>query len=126
MIPPTERAELPPRPESPEPPTFHPPAEQPRVVGALRLIRYRSLFSGPVVERVEELQFQRPEPVIELSEYDARIRHVANGDTVEVRSNGTSIELRARINRRLMEGAVRAPVEHTRELESAVEVRKPL
>ena len=34
----------------------------------LHLVRYRSLFSGPAVERVEELQFQRP---------DARDRHLA-------------------------------------------------
>jgi predicted molibdopterin-dependent oxidoreductase YjgC len=101
------------------------PAEQPPVFNGLRLLRYRSLFSGPVVERVEELQFQRPEAVIELSEYDASVRHLGNGDAVVVQSNGTSVEMRARVNRRLVRGTVRAPIEHTRELEATVDVRKP-
>ncbi len=120
----TENAELPPRPES-APPASVQPAEQPPVFNGLRLLRYRSLFSGPVVERVEELQFQRPEAVIELSEYDASIRHLGNGDAVVVQSNGTSVEMRARVNKRLVRGTVRAPIEHTRELEATVDVRKP-
>jgi NADH-quinone oxidoreductase subunit G len=119
-----ERAELPTRPDNPAQPVLRP-TDRRRPTG-LRLLRYRPLFSGPVVERVEELQFQRPEPVIELAAYDAEIRHIANGDTVLVQSNGTSIELRARINKRLVNGTVRAAAEHVRELEGAVEVRKPL
>jgi NADH-quinone oxidoreductase subunit G len=92
--------------------------------GPLRLLRYRPLFSGPVVERVEELQFQRPEPVIELSAHDAGVRHIATGDEVVIRSNGTSVSLRARVNRRLVDGAVRAAEEHVRDLEGAVEVSR--
>jgi predicted molibdopterin-dependent oxidoreductase YjgC len=79
-----------------------------------------------VVERVDELQFQRPEPVIELAAYDAEIRHIASGDTVVVQSNGTSIELRAQIDKRLVNGTVRAAAEHVRGLDGTVEVRKPL
>ena len=119
-----ERAELPPRPESAEPPVVQ--AGTRRRTTALHLLRYRPLFSGPVVERVEELQFQRPEPVVELAPYDAEIRHIASGDTVIVQSNGTSVELRARIDKRLVNGTVRAAAEHVRELEGGVEVRKPL
>ena len=37
----------------------------------LRLVTYRPLFSGPAVERVSELQFQRPAPEVELSAEDA-------------------------------------------------------
>jgi predicted molibdopterin-dependent oxidoreductase YjgC len=92
--------------------------------GPLRLVRYRSLFSGPAVERVEELQFQRPDPVVELSPRDAEVRGIVAGDTVAVQSNGTSVELRARIEKRLVEGAVRAAEEHVRELDQAVEVSK--
>jgi NADH-quinone oxidoreductase subunit G len=92
--------------------------------GPLKLVRYRALFSGPVVERVPELQFQRPEPVIELSVRDAEVRHISSGEEVVVRSNGTSVNMRARINRRLVDGAVRASEEHVRELEEAVEVSK--
>ena len=50
--------------------------------GPLRLLRYRALFSGPVVERVEELQFQRPDAEIELSAHDAEVRNIATGEDV--------------------------------------------
>src|SRR5262249_53620560 len=70
--------------------------------GPLRLTSYRALFSGPAVERVPELRFQRPDHVVELSPKDASVRGVENGDVVRVSSNGTSVELRARVNRRLL------------------------
>jgi predicted molibdopterin-dependent oxidoreductase YjgC len=92
--------------------------------GPLKLVRYRALFSGPAIERVPELEFQRPEPVIELSARDAETRNIATGEEVVVRSNGTSVQMRARINRHLVAGAVRAPEEHVRDLEEAVEVSK--
>jgi NADH-quinone oxidoreductase subunit G len=116
-----EHAQLPPRtePVAPRPPSGTPATAH---GGPLRLLRYRPLFSGPEVERVEELQFQRPEPVIELSAHDAEIRKIATGDEVVVRSNGTSVTLRARVSRKLVDGAVRAAEEHVRELDQAVEV----
>ncbi len=80
--------------------------------GPLRLTSYRALFSGPAVERVPELRFQRPEHVVELSPKDASVRGVENGDVVRVSSNGTSVDLRARVNRRLLAGVVRAAAEH--------------
>jgi predicted molibdopterin-dependent oxidoreductase YjgC len=123
-VPTEERAQLPPRAESAEPAVVKPTEPATRGGGPLRLLRYRSLFSGPVVERVEELQFQRPEPAIELSPHDARVRGIVPGETVVVRSNGTSLELRARVNKQLVEGTVRAPIEHVSELEQAVEVSK--
>ncbi len=95
-----ERAPLPPRTETGDPPApVAPPAQPTARGGPLRLLRYRPLFSGPAVERVEELQFQRPEPAIELSAHDAEVRGIAAGDEVVVRSNGTAIALRARVNR---------------------------
>jgi NADH-quinone oxidoreductase subunit G len=93
--------------------------------GQLRLNRYRALFSGPAVERVPELRFQRPEREIEISVADARARDVATGDSVLVRSNGTSVELRARVNRKLVEGVVRVAEEHAVDLHPDVEVVKP-
>ncbi|HYI74443.1 MAG TPA: NADH-quinone oxidoreductase subunit NuoG, partial [Gaiellaceae bacterium] len=54
--------------------------------GGLRLSRYRPLFSGPAVERVPELGFQRPGRDVELSVTDAESRGIASGDTVLVRS----------------------------------------
>jgi predicted molibdopterin-dependent oxidoreductase YjgC len=90
----------------------------------LKLHRYRPLFSGPAVERVPQLGFQRPLREVELSPGDAAARGVANGDPVAVRSNGTSVELRARVNRRLIEGVARVADEHAGELHPSVEVVK--
>ncbi|HEU0335357.1 MAG TPA: molybdopterin-dependent oxidoreductase [Gaiellaceae bacterium] len=99
------------------------PADE-HVLGDLRLLRYRPLFSGPQVERVPELQFQRPEAVVELSPADADRRAIASGDTVTLRSNGTSVELRARIDRQLAEGVARVAEEHAGDLHQHVEVVK--
>jgi len=93
-------------------------------LGELRLVRYRPLFSGPQVERVAELQFQRPRQELELSASDAAKRQIAAGDTAVVRSDGTSVELRARINRRLMAGVIRIADEHAADLHPTVEVVK--
>jgi anaerobic selenocysteine-containing dehydrogenase len=94
-------------------------------LGTLKLRRYRPLFSGSAVERVPELQFQRPEPVIELAAEDAERRQIAGGETVDVRSNGTSVRLRASINRALAAGTVRIAEEHAADLHRDVEVVKP-
>jgi anaerobic selenocysteine-containing dehydrogenase len=89
----------------------------------LQLVTYRPLFSGPAVERVPELQFQRPGPEVELSREDARRLGIANGQTVEVSSNGTSVRLRARLSRELAAGVARVPDEHVGGLEGRVEIR---
>ena len=107
---------------APDPATTPDPAEDGG--SGLRLNRYRPLFSGPAVERVPELAFQRPERDVELSQADATSRGIANGDAVLVRSNGTSVELRARVNRRLIEGVARVADEHAGELHPTVEVAK--
>jgi len=93
--------------------------------GTLQLLRYRPLFSGAAVERVPELQFQRPAPEIELAARDAKRLGVKRGDPVSVRSNGTSVELRAAINKRLKPGVVRVADDHARDLHPTVEVSKP-
>ncbi len=89
----------------------------------LRLVRYRALFSGPLVDRVPELGFQRAEPEIELAPEDADKRAVADGDPVSVRADGVVVQLRARLNRRLVPGVVRAAAEHVQGLPDLVEVR---
>ncbi|HSS81012.1 MAG TPA: molybdopterin-dependent oxidoreductase, partial [Gaiellaceae bacterium] len=103
--------------ELPEPPPAH-------VGKGLQLIRYKALFSGPAVERVPELQFQRPAPEVELSDEDAERRGIASGETVRVSHNGTSLELQARVNRALRAGVVRIAAEHAGELGGTVEVAK--
>jgi NADH-quinone oxidoreductase subunit G len=92
---------------------------------ALRLHRYRALFSGPAVERIPELGFQRPERDVELSPADAESRGITTGDAVLVSSNGTSVELRASVNHELLDGVVRVAEEHAGDLHPTVEVAKP-
>jgi anaerobic selenocysteine-containing dehydrogenase len=76
------------------------------------------------VERVPELQFQRPDEEVALSSGDAERRGITTGDRVTVRSNGTSVELRARVDRKLVEGVARIADEHGADLHAEVEVVK--
>jgi len=89
----------------------------------LRLVAYRPLFSGAAVERTPELEFQRAAAEVQLSPADAKSRGIRNGQTVTVSSNGTSVELRARIARDLADGVVRVAQEHASDLHATVEVR---
>jgi anaerobic selenocysteine-containing dehydrogenase len=86
----------------------------------LNLVSYKPLFSGPAVERVSELQFQRPQPEIELSRADARELGIGNGDLVEVSVNGTSVELRAALSNSLRPGIARVAEEHSAGLSGRV------
>ena len=70
------------------------------------------------------VQFQRPPAEIELSAEDASSRGIASGDAVRVSSNGTSVELRARVSKKLRAGVARAAEEHTTDLQSGVEVSR--
>jgi NADH-quinone oxidoreductase subunit G len=115
--------------EAPDPATTPEPAPAAgasggHFVGELRLHRYRPLISGPAVERVPELHFLRPEPVVEISPADADRRGIASGEPVVVRSNGTSVELRALVNRKLVGGIARIADEHAGDLHATVEVVK--
>jgi hypothetical protein len=115
-----ERATLPPRADRlPRAPTATQ-GEQP--MKGLHLVAYKPLFSGPAVERTPELQFQRASGDIHLSREDAQARKIRNGQTVTVSSNGTAIELRARIARDLGVGVVRIAVDDAGELHAVVEV----
>jgi NADH-quinone oxidoreductase subunit G len=98
------------------------PSQERSTDGGMQLVRYRSLFSGGAVERVPQLQFQRPLAEVELARADADERGIANGDAVTVRSNGTSRVLTARVNRRLRQGVARIAHEHAEGLEDSVEV----
>jgi anaerobic selenocysteine-containing dehydrogenase len=122
---PDERAELPPRASLDFDPevSLAPPSRNGDGPG-LELLTYRPLFSGPVVARIDALQFQRPPAEAELSADDAGRLGVATGDSVTVGSNGTSRELQARVNRRLRAGVVRIAEEHAAGLDGHVEVAK--
>jgi NADH-quinone oxidoreductase subunit G len=97
---------------------------QPTVASGLRLVRYRPLFAGPAVERVRELQFQRAPAEVHLAEADAHDRGIQAGDEVTVRSNGTSVSLRAHLAHDLRRGVVRIAEEHAGALQASVEVSK--
>ena len=114
-----------PAPAAPAPTTVAPRPDEDHVIGQLRLVRYRPLFSGPQVERVAELQFQRPERELQLAPADAEKRQIATGDTVLVRSNGTTLALRATVNKNLVAGIARIADEHAADLHPTVEVVKP-
>jgi NADH dehydrogenase/NADH:ubiquinone oxidoreductase subunit G len=116
-----ERAPLPPRAATPQ--TTAPSTGTSTHAKGLRLIAYKPLFSGAAVDRTPELQFQRPAAEVELSPADAKQRGIRNGATVTVASNGTFVELRARIARDLAAGAVRIPLEHAEGLHPTVDVR---
>jgi anaerobic selenocysteine-containing dehydrogenase len=105
-------------------PAPEPEPAPPRDGHFLQLLRYRPLFAGAAVERVPELQFQRPPAEVELSIDDAQRRGIATGDEVTVRSNGTSATMRARVSRKLTAGIVRVADEHARDLHTRVEVTK--
>jgi NADH-quinone oxidoreductase subunit G len=92
--------------------------------GQIRLVAYKPLFSGAAVERVTELQFQRPQPELELSADDARRRRISTGDLVTVGANGSAITLPARVNRRLRAGIARVALEHSNGLGGVVEIEK--
>jgi anaerobic selenocysteine-containing dehydrogenase len=116
-----ERAALPPATGTPAEVETTPEPARPE---GLRLVRYRPLFSGPAVERTPELQFQRPDPEVELSEKDAGARDIRSGDEVTIKSNGTSVTLRARLNRELRAGVVRIADQHAGDLQPTVELSK--
>jgi NADH-quinone oxidoreductase subunit G len=121
-----ERAPLRGYPEAPEQVARQalPVPQQKAKRGEIRLVAYKPLFSGAAVERVTELQFQRPRPELELSADDARRRKIATGDLVTVGSNGSAITLPARVNRRLHAGIARVALEHANGLGGIVEVAK--
>jgi NADH dehydrogenase/NADH:ubiquinone oxidoreductase subunit G len=114
-----ERSGLPARPERKP----LEPGSVPEPGSGLRLVAYKPLFSGPAVERTPVLEFQRPNGEIQIHADDARERGIRNGQAVTVSSNGTSVELKARLMRDLERGTVRVAEGQQRDLHGAVEVR---
>jgi NADH-quinone oxidoreductase subunit G len=88
----------------------------------LQLVCYKALFSGPAVERVPELQFQRPQAEVELSPADAARRGISTGDEVTLSAGDVTVTLRAKIGDSLREGLARLPQEHSGGLRGRVDV----
>jgi predicted molibdopterin-dependent oxidoreductase YjgC len=97
---------------------------EPHVAGeGLRLVCYKPLFSGPAVERVAELQFQRPQAEVELSRADAMERGIKTGDEVTLSGVGASVTLHARVNKSLGAGVARVAREFAGEVRGTVDVK---
>jgi NADH-quinone oxidoreductase subunit G len=88
--------------------------------GGLHLVSYKPLFSGPAVERVSELQFQRPQAEVTLNRDDAQRHGVKQGDLVRLSHNGSSLELRARLSKSVRPGVALVAREHAQGLSGAV------
>jgi NADH-quinone oxidoreductase subunit G len=73
--------------------------------GGLRLGTYRDLWATEVTERNPALRFLTPTQTVELAVADAERLGLADGDNVEVRSNGTSIRARVALRERIRPGA---------------------
>ena len=122
---PAEEAPLPPRTVLEATPETTPAASPNGAGPGLELVRYRALFSGPAVERVEALAFQRPRAEVEISRDDAGSRGIADGEpVVAIAPDGVRRELTARLNRQLRPGVVRIAEEHATGLDRHVEVAK--
>jgi anaerobic selenocysteine-containing dehydrogenase len=102
-----------------EAPPVPEPAEQP---GGIHLVAYKPLFSGPAVERVPELQFQRPQAEIEVSAEDAKRLGLAGGTLATVSAGEVSAALRVRVSRTVRAGIARVPEEHANGLQGSVEI----
>jgi predicted molibdopterin-dependent oxidoreductase YjgC len=109
-------AEAPPHVEAPPVPE---PYEQP---GGIHLVAYKPLFSGAAVERVPELQFQRPQAEVEVSDEDARRLGLATGDAVRLSAGDAAATLRVRVSSKVRTGIARAPQEHVNGLQGRVEI----
>ena len=73
--------------------------------GGLRLGTYRDLWAGEIAERNPALRFLVPQQKVELAPADADRLGVADGDEVEVRSNGSSVRARVALRERMRPGA---------------------
>lgn len=73
--------------------------------GSLRLGTYRDLWAHEVTERSPALRFLMPGQTLELSPADAERYDVSQGDQVDVRSNGHSLQATVAIRSRMRPGS---------------------
>jgi NADH-quinone oxidoreductase subunit G len=71
----------------------------------LHIGTYRDLWASEVADQSPALRFLAPRQTLELAPVDADRLGVAQGDEVEVRSNGTSLRARVMIRERARPGA---------------------
>ncbi len=72
---------------------------------AIRLGTYRDLWAWEVADRSPALRFLAPKQALEVAPHDAERLGLANGDVVDVRSNGTSVGAQVSIRERIRPGS---------------------
>jgi NADH-quinone oxidoreductase subunit G len=72
----------------------------------LRLGTYRPLWAAKEVDASPILHFARPRQVVELSPQDAAALGIAEGDRVEVRTNGSSVRGAVKLRAAVPAGSV--------------------
>jgi NADH-quinone oxidoreductase subunit G len=88
-----------------EVPAGAPPTPAPAGDGGLHLGTYRDLWASEVADRSPALRFLAPRQTLELAPVDADRFGVAQGEEVEVRSNGTGLRAQVMIRERTRPGA---------------------
>ena len=73
--------------------------------GSIRLGTYRDLWAHEVTERSPALRFLMPSQTLELSLKDAEQLGISQGDQVNVRSNGHSVQAKVAIRERVRPGS---------------------
>jgi NADH-quinone oxidoreductase subunit G len=73
--------------------------------GGLQLGTYRDLWAAEVTERAPALRFLLPQQTLEISLADSERLGIAQGDEVDVRSNGHSVRARVAVRERMRPGA---------------------
>ena len=66
---------------------------------------YRDLWASAVADRSPALRFLAPEQTLDLAPADADRLGLAQGDEVDVRSNGTSLRARVVVRERVRPGS---------------------
>jgi len=71
----------------------------------IRVGTYRDLWAAEVTEQSPALRFLMPRQTLELAPADAERIGIGNGEEVEVRSNGTSVQARVALRERVRPGS---------------------
>jgi NADH-quinone oxidoreductase subunit G len=104
---PASRPPAEPRPGNPGPSaTARAREAAPPANGTLRLGTHRPIWASPEVEISPALKFLVPHQHAELSPEDAERLEIANGETVEVASNGTTVQATAAVRSAVPPGTV--------------------
>ncbi|MGH2988002.1 MAG: molybdopterin oxidoreductase family protein, partial [Solirubrobacterales bacterium] len=80
------------------------PSPDPASGDGLRLGTYRDLWADEVTDRNVALRFLAPAQTVELAPSDGERLGLADGDEVEVRSNGTAVRARVELRERMRPG----------------------